>query len=84
MNGASQVARIETAMKRDIGKEKLSEANPLAGAVVGQLPAKWQNAVFSNPYAAQAALNLFNQFTGGAQPTNGKQDHDFAAGLGKY
>lgn len=88
MNSISQVSRNEKALMRDVGKEVLAQENPMAGLFLDQLPKKWQNKIFENPAAAQAAINLFNSAGGGSPapgPGNGNGGgQDFTKGLSKW
>lgn len=85
MGSISAVARNEQALMRDIGKEQLNKENPLAGLVFDQLPAKWQNKIFENPAAAQAAINLFQRFGGGeSAASNGHNGFDMGKELAKW
>lgn len=85
LNAGSQVARIEKAMRRDLGKDAINQQAPVAGLIFDQLPIKWQDKILDNPFAAQAAMNIFAQMGGAApdKPTNG-QAADFTKQLGKW
>jgi len=83
MGCISAVARNEKALMRDIGKEAVSADNPLMGVLLEQLPKKWQNKIFENPAAAQAALKLFGGMGGPAPPANGN-GHAAQIGGGLY
>ena len=71
MGSISAVSRNEQALMRDISRDQVDQHSPIAGMVLDQLPKKWQNKILTNPAAAQAAINLFNQFSQGKPPGSG-------------